>query len=136
MANFVIKYKTNPPDEPTVIASAFFPNDVKDVIVYNYTLVDPEMRPVLKNSFLHEIGHIIGLRHEFAIEADTHGNGPEGDGATQFGSKNPISVMSYETVNYIQPTDKEDVKKFYKLENYSEIAGVRIYDYVPKPLKQ
>ncbi|EXJ57156.1 hypothetical protein A1O7_07501 [Cladophialophora yegresii CBS 114405] len=135
LANFVVRYFKPTVDEG-VLASAFFPNEVEDVLVYHKTLVEPEWRASLKNTFLHEIGHIIGLRHEFAIVPDTMGNGPEQTPAKQFGSKNPHSVMSYEDINNIQDTDKKDVRDFYKLPNNSEIDGVRIRDYVPRPLRQ
>ncbi|KAH8728505.1 hypothetical protein GQ44DRAFT_609124 [Phaeosphaeriaceae sp. PMI808] len=133
LAHFAIRY-TKPAIDRGTLASAFFPNDVQDVLVYNKTLVEPKWRVVLKNSFLHEIGHIVGLRHEFAIKKDRFGHGPEGEGAIQFGSENPLSVMSYEDVNYIRDTDRNDVKEFYKLPNNYEIGGVKIWDYVPTPL--
>ena len=111
-----------------VIASAFFPNKVEDVLVYDKTLVEPFWRGVLKNSFLHEIGHIIGLRHEFALEQESESP------AQRFGSKNEHSVMSYDKINYIQETDKKDVKDFYNLPNRHLINGVPVKDYAPKPL--
>jgi len=135
LANFVVKY-IKPEVDEGALASAFFPNQVDDVLVYDKTLVEPKWRAILKNSFLHEIGHIIGLRHEFAIKRDRFGNGPEQTPSKQFGSKNPDSVMSYEDINNIQETDKHDVKEFYKLPNNSKIGGVRIWDYVPKPLPE
>jgi len=139
VANFVVKYYKPPPPPPgkkpnRTIASAFFPNAVEDVLVYDFTLVTPKWRAILKNSFLHEIGHIIGLRHEHAIVADTHGNGPEKSKAHQFGVKNPISVMSYEDKNEIQESDKEDVIAFYKLANHTMIDDTPITDFVAKPL--
>ena len=135
LANFVIRY-IKPAKDEGYLASAFFPNEVEDVLVYDKTLVEPKWKAILKNSFLHEIGHIIGLRHEFAIKGDSFGDKPEETPAKQFGSENPHSVMSYEDINNIQETDKHDVKEFYKLPNNYEIDGVKIWDYVPKPLKQ
>jgi hypothetical protein len=131
--NFVVKY-IKPSVNEGVLASAFFPNEVDDLLVYDFALVSPTWRPRLKNTFLHELGHVIGLRHEFAIVADERGHGPEGQGAKQFGSKNPHSVMSYDDINEIQDTDKTDVKAFYKLRNRSKIGGSKIFDYTPKPL--
>lgn len=107
---------------------------MKDVRCYEFALKDAHQRSILKNTFLHEIGHILGLRHEFAIVEDTEGNGPESQPAVQFGSKNPISVMSYEDVVYIQPTDKEDIVKFYQLPNRFKIDDVEVTDFIPKPL--
>ncbi|KAL9085039.1 MAG: hypothetical protein Q9165_007780 [Trypethelium subeluteriae] len=135
-ANFVLVYYKPSRDsfDKGTVARAFFPNKVDDVRCYDLALTDPEERKYLKNTFLHEIGHIIGLRHEFAIKADEQGNGPEGMGAIQFGSENKHSVMSYDAVNYMQDTDKHDVVEFYKLPNRFNINGVEITDFIPKPL--
>jgi hypothetical protein len=135
-ANFVlVYYKPDPSDKKAkdVTASAFFPNQVKDLRCYNLSLTDEWCRGHLKNTFLHEIGHIIGLRHEFAIKGNRT-RLPEKNGATQFGSLNQWSVMSYTEEQYIQETDKEDVLKFYKLPNGFEIDGVKVTDFIPKPL--
>lgn len=135
-ANFVlVYYKPGSNDsDKSVLASAFFPNQVDDVRCYELALTDADQRKYLKNTFLHEIGHIIGLRHEFAIKGDKLGNDPEGQGAKQFGSENEHSVMSYDPINYIQDTDKHDVLEFYKLPNRSKIDGVEVTDFIPKPL--
>ncbi|KXJ84806.1 hypothetical protein Micbo1qcDRAFT_169931, partial [Microdochium bolleyi] len=58
----------------------------------------------MTNVFLHELGHILGLRHEFA---DLEG------GAIQWGSRNPYSVMSYNFPPQIQPSDEKDTRSFY-----------------------
>ena len=135
-ANFLVRYYKPAEDEGT-LASAFFPNRVKDVRVYDKTLVEPDWRKALKNSFLHEIKHIIGLRHEFANDPNpAENNQPFEDPAQRFGSVNPHSVMSYDDVNYINELDKRDVAAFYKLANRSLINGVAITDYMPKPLQQ
>ena len=137
-ANFLVKYiKPTDPKLQRVLASAFFPNNVEDVLVYDFTLVSQTWRPRLRNTFLHEIGHIIGLRHEFAIKPDRFGNGPETEfPAKLFGSENPNSVMSYEDVNEIQDTDREDVVKFYKLPVGYVIQRAKVTDYKPKPLPE
>ncbi|XTI93534.1 hypothetical protein V2W45_1252885 [Cenococcum geophilum] len=135
-ANFLVKYykAKKGDDDEDVLASAFFPNKVEDVLVYDKTLVEPDWRKVLKNTFLHEIGHIIGLRHEFALDLKADGQPRESTPAVRFGSQNEHSVMSYDDVNYIQESDKKDVKDFYKLQNKSLINGVPLTDYAPKPL--
>ena len=89
------------------------------------------------NTFLHEIGHIIGLRHEFANDPNPKKkNKPFETRAQRFGSVNPHSVMSYDDVNNINDLDKKDVVAFYKLANGSLVNGVAIRDYTPKLLKQ
>lgn len=119
------------------MASAFFPNEVRDVLVYHKTLVEPSWRKVLKNTFLHEIGHILGLRHEFANQPNPEKPGENLETlAHQFGSVNPHSVMSYDDVNYINDLDKKDVKAFYELANGFKINTAKVTDFVPKPLKK
>ncbi|KAK3725876.1 hypothetical protein LTR37_000024 [Vermiconidia calcicola] len=110
-ANFYLRYMINPPEEPTVLAKAFFPNQVgQDVIVYSCAF-EPDNRSTMKVVFLHELGHVLGLRHEFAIEL-------EGQGAVRFMGKDENSVMSYIPFpTKLQNTDKEGVKAFYKLDN-------------------
>ena len=86
------------------------------------------------NTLLHEIGHIIGLRHEFALDRKNDGTLREDTPAQRFGSQNEHSVMSYDDINEIRDTDIKDVKAFYDLENNYSINGVPIKDYTPKPL--
>jgi hypothetical protein len=64
----------------------------------------------LKNIFLHELGHVLGLRHEFAPELEDTGD----NYTVQIGPRNPLSVMGYEFPPQIQPSDVENAKGFYK----------------------
>lgn len=94
------------------------------------------------NTFLHEIGHILGLRHEFALDIRTEGpkKGQMRESVgTRFGSVNPHSVMSYDAVNYINETDIKDVKAFYELPNGKKLLNVvdvevPVTDYTPQLL--
>lgn len=45
----------------------------------------------MKNVFLHELGHVLELRHEFSLDAERF----EGAGAVRVFSTNNESVMSY-----------------------------------------
>ena len=47
----------------------------------------------LKNIFLHELGHILGLRHKFVLDKEE--GAFEGDVVVFFGARNKESVMSY-----------------------------------------
>lgn len=116
------------------MASAFFPNSVEDVLIYDKSLTDPFWKKYLMNTLLHEIGHIIGLRHEFALDVGDDGKTKEDIPAQRFGSKNEHSVMSYDAINIIQDTDIKDVKAFYELKNRVLLNGVPVTDYTPKPL--
>ncbi|KAH6855463.1 matrix metallo proteinase-11 [Chaetomium sp. MPI-CAGE-AT-0009] len=89
-AAFVLEYCGN---KGTVLASAFFPNSkpLNTLFVYQLALLPTDrFRGMLKNIFLHELGHTLGLRHEFALDPRRF----EGD-AVVYGSRNPKSVMSY-----------------------------------------
>lgn len=134
-AHFYLIYKKEIPGSPGVLAEAFFPNGIgQDVIVYDLALSDSDNRKILKNVFLHELGHVLGLRHEFAVIADDEGRGPEGEGALQFGFRNPISVMANRFPPELQDTDKEDVVKFYKLPEGTPLGARRqvITDHIPQ----
>lgn len=132
-ANFYLVYRVNTRSDKEVLAQAFFPHEVdQDVIIYSYAFED-DNRSILKEIFLHEIGHILGLRHEFAIIRDGIGNGPEGFGARQFLDKNPISVMGYEHFPpEMQDSDRTGTIAFYKLPNGYMIGKSPVTDFQPK----
>ena len=75
-----------------MIAEAFFPNgnDLSYVNVYSEG-VGGTWFPQLKSVFLHELGHVLGLRHEFAMDPGSMYEG----GSVQFGPRDPYSVMNY-----------------------------------------
>ncbi|KAH7025219.1 uncharacterized protein B0I36DRAFT_332742 [Microdochium trichocladiopsis] len=118
-AAFVLAYGG---DQGGVLAKAFFPNsnDLNTLFVYQKAF-DTAISPYQTNIFLHELGHVLGLRHEFAAQ--------EG-GAVAFGSANPRSVMSYTFPPNIRDSDKKDTQDFY---NYEEetLRGLQIVDFIP-----
>jgi hypothetical protein len=123
-ATFVLEYGG---DKDGVLASAFFPNSqpLNTMFVYQLALKEPEYRGILKNIFLHEIGHTLGLRHEFALDPERY----EG-GAVVYGSRNSKSVMSYVFPPQVQPSDVTDIKRFYELKTPG-IKQLTIQDYIP-----
>ncbi|KAL2826196.1 hypothetical protein BJY01DRAFT_229849 [Aspergillus pseudoustus] len=102
-ATFVLSYAGN---QGTVLAEAFFPNenDLSYLNVYSASF-EPGTVQFLTNIFLHELGHVLGFRHEFAPEL-------EGD-TVQFGPRNPLSVMGYEFPPDLQKSDEESAEAFY-----------------------
>jgi hypothetical protein len=79
----------------------------------------------LKNVFLHEPGHILGLRHEFALAQ-------EGIATIQFGQINQVSVMSYaEPPPGIQQSNETAIKAFYQLVAGDKLEGCPVTDFIP-----
>jgi len=102
-ATFVVKYSKSP--SGGTIAKAFFPvEDQENIVIYPLAFTEGEIK-YLKNNLSHEIGHIYGLRHEFAIR--------EADPSVQFGPSNPASVMNYNSPPVIQDSDRTWLQKLY-----------------------
>jgi hypothetical protein len=117
---FVLRYTRR---SGGTIARAFFPNtnDVNVMRVYALAFTDKYVR-YLDAVFEHEVGHVIGLRHEFADE--------EGAGAVLFGPRNPDSVMSYNFPMRIQETDVTWVRNLYDYKE-THIGGVEVKRHEP-----
>ncbi|KAH0345002.1 hypothetical protein KCU83_g7982, partial [Aureobasidium melanogenum] len=120
-ANFVLKYSST---AGNTLAVSFFPNqDLGNNVTVFQTAFDPRNIQIMKNVFLHELGHALGLRHEFAAV--------EGD-FVPFGSENEKSVMSYNFPPTMQDSDIKDTKAFYAYTGTS-IGTYNISDKVPQP---
>ena len=119
-AAFVLEYGGN---KGNVLAESFFPNSdpLSSLFVYAGAFTT-ESLPILKNIFLHELGHVIGLRHEFALTKE------ESWAAVRFGTPNPKSIMSYTFPPTIQRSDIEDTREFYNFAG-NQIGGIRIVDW-------
>ncbi|RGP78860.1 matrix metallo ase-11 [Fusarium longipes] len=124
-ANFNLVYRKNSRSDPDTLGRGFFPNiGDSDIIVFSYAM-QPTERYRLKNVFLHELGHVFGLRHEFAIAE-------EGLGAKQFMMKNPLSVMDYNDQPMVQDSDRQGLRAFYKLAEGSDVDGSPVVDFIPR----
>ena len=125
-ANFVVCHGG---PKGSVLASAYFPNgkDLNYVFVYSAAF-DPGWKENLWKVLTHELGHVLGLRHEFAMDA---GRMFEGH-AVQLGQRNPLSVMNYRREPpEIQPSDVAATKEFYKLPVGTMLSETAVADYVP-----
>ena len=111
-----------------VYASAFFPNDalLNAVNVYSLAFENTQVG-ILKNVFLHELGHVLGLRHEFALDIGPRFEG----GAVPFLDSNPNSVMAGVFPPMIQDSDVKSTKAFYNWPATKKIGVYDISDYVP-----
>jgi hypothetical protein len=132
-ANFDLVYKPSSPGSRT-LARAFFPNEGnQDVIVFERSFSSQANKDILKNIFMHELGHVLGLRHEFAITGDPAKDlKAEGAGAVQFMGNNYYSIMSYNFPPTMQQSDKDGTQAFYKLNNGFLVNGSPVTDYVPQ----
>ncbi|KAJ4862325.1 metallo-peptidase family m12 domain-containing protein [Trichoderma breve] len=129
-ATFVVRY--SPGECETTYAMAFFPDALPrkspaKLFVYELGL---SKGAYLANIFAHEIGHIMGLRHEFADGKHREGRGFH---CVLFGKKNPLSIMSYqEDLENLQVTaqDCSELKALYAYEG-EKYKGLPIRDYDP-----
>lgn len=116
------------------LASAFFPNpnDMNVMLVYNAAFAMPKWKANLWKVFTHELGHVLGLRHEFATDPQT-GKVNEAMKAEQLGPRNKDSVMTYSrNPPEIQASDVESTRAFYALTGDPPMVGLtEVQDYEP-----
>lgn len=107
-AVFELVFSPNISDSDRTLARAFPPDTrIKDrkLVVYAKQF-DPVYVDSMANTFLHEIGHILGLRHEFQ----------ENIPSILFGEANDLSVVNqlgHPSLLHIQQTDSTWTRKFY-----------------------
>ncbi|KAJ6127925.1 hypothetical protein N7471_009142 [Penicillium samsonianum] len=125
-ANFVLSHGG---DKGGVLASAYFPNPKGLNFLYVYSLAfRPDLRKGLWKVFTHELGHVLGLRHEFAMDPGRF----EGN-AVQIGKKNPLSVMNYrKELPELQQSDIDATQQFYRLPVGTLLSTTPIVDYLPQ----
>ncbi|KAI1411371.1 hypothetical protein F5Y13DRAFT_191310 [Hypoxylon sp. FL1857] len=136
-AVFQLKYSTPNYRNPR-LAESFFPGDfwhLQHLCVYALAFNKVKGHDDwLTNIFCHELGHILGLRHEFA------GTKELDDPSVQLGEDNSSSIMNYfEDLSEmrIQESDYAEVREFYK--SQGEYDRFKVVDVIPrysKPLSR
>ncbi|KAI2782180.1 hypothetical protein F4815DRAFT_463991 [Daldinia loculata] len=97
------------------LATAFLPNTApigRRLVIYEQAFIEVNGRyDLMTNLFCHELGHILGLRHEHAQEKEARYP------SVQWGDSNPFSIMNDDlTLDEfcIHENDYTEVKGFYK----------------------
>ncbi|KAI1380024.1 hypothetical protein F4677DRAFT_302139 [Hypoxylon crocopeplum] len=135
-AVFQLEFTVHSEGDEDLLAKSFFPCEAKTprlLFLHVYQLLFDEIRchGYMTNVFCHELGHILGLWHEFAgvEERDVE--------CVLFGTDNPSSIMNYplEPRNWsqmhIQEADYDEVKRFYA-RNSPTYDGFNIINVVPR----
>lgn len=91
-----------------VLASAFFPDAGRHQLVI-YPRMFEQSREEQVETLIHEIGHIFGLRHFFALVSETAWP------AELFGTHNKFSIMNYGADSKLTVADREDLKRLYQM---------------------
>ncbi|KAJ4862321.1 met-zincin domain-containing protein [Trichoderma breve] len=104
-ATFAVIYENR---NRNAYACSFFPNELsRELIIYPPSL---QKTNHLSNILAHEVGHILGLRHEFAHKRE------KGLPSALFGSENADSIMNYfdhpEQLQ-VREQDLEELECFY-----------------------
>lgn len=108
-------------DGGCVLASAFFPDPGRHQF-YVYPKMFTQDPKEQVDTFIHEIGHVFGLRHFFA-------NLETGFPSTVFGVHNKFTIMNYGANSELTSDDKADLKHLYQMAwsgNLAQINGTPI----------
>ncbi|KAI1081568.1 hypothetical protein F5B20DRAFT_534436 [Whalleya microplaca] len=128
-AIFQVVYRQYASGDNDTYAFSFFPGDLprrRKLFVFAKSF-EPDIVDSMANILCHEVGHILGLRHEFADKDE------KGDWSVQFGPENPQSFMNYfehPCMMNLQQLDIIWLWKFYAY-NKQDFCGVPIIDVNP-----
>ncbi len=89
-----------------VLASAFFPDAGRHELVV-YPSMFEQSRKEQVDTFIHEIGHVFGLRHFFADVRETAWP------VEIYGTHKPFSIMNYGAASELSAEDKADLRQLY-----------------------
>lgn len=125
-AHFVLEYGG---DGARALASSFTPEKAAHALnavrVYSRALT-PTARPLLMCALLHELGHVLGLRHEHAHSAPTAWL-PDSMTSAQtavWGACDPRSVLGFRLARDLSSTDVANVRAAYdELQDGAVVSG-------------
>ncbi len=89
------------------LARAFFPDSGRHDLAL-YPKMFTQIRKEQIDTFIHEIGHVFGLRHFFADVSETAWP------SVTFGKHKPFSIMNYGAKSELTKDDKNDLERLYE----------------------
>lgn len=113
-------YVRNAPDcdaTGCVLASAFFPDQGRHRLNIYPTMFQQSHAEQVE-TLAHEIGHIFGLRHFFALLREA------GSPALVYGTHDPISIMNYGAQSQLTDADRRDLKELYQRVWLGELTNI------------
>ncbi|MFT5819024.1 MAG: hypothetical protein ACI8ZM_000246 [Crocinitomix sp.] len=99
------------------LARAFFPDGGRHELILFPKLFEQDEKEQIE-TLAHELGHIFGLRHFFA---DVKEKAYE---STNFGHKEPFTIMNYGHKSTMTENDRSDLKLLYKKVWNNEITAI------------
>ena len=129
-ATFRVVYRDLPDNgQRNVLASAFFPNnglpESRTLSIYALAFAKDHVNHQA-NFLAHEIGHILGLRHEFSLETETPW------WSAMYMGRSPNSVMKYysdSSMWHVQQQDLDELQAFYD-DPMTEYYKKPVYNFV------
>lgn len=105
---FVMRASDDCDGNGCVLASAFFPDAGRHQLTL-YPKMFEQVREEQVETLAHEIGHVFGLRHFFALVSETAWP------AEVFGTHSKFSIMNYGEDSKLTDDDRADLKHLYEL---------------------
>jgi hypothetical protein len=100
-----------------VLASAFFP-DAGQHELWLYPKMFTQSGKEQVDTFIHEIGHVFGLRHFFANITEKRWR------SEIFGKHEPFSIMNYGDQSELTNADRSDLKQLYQMAWDGELTEI------------
>ncbi|WP_420573439.1 matrixin family metalloprotease [Kordia sp.] len=123
----VMSYSDDCNDYGCTLASAFFPDSGRhELVVYPKMFTQVHKEQI--DTFIHELGHVFGLRHFFANISETRWS------SEVYGEHDPFTIMNYGHKSELTKNDKKDLKSLYQKvwsKELTEINGTKIIQVVP-----
>ena len=105
------------PNGGCVLGSAFFPDAGRHEL-WLYPKMFTQSRKEQVDTFIHEIGHVFGLRHFFANITEKRWR------SEIFGKHEPFSIMNYGDQSELTNADRSDLKRLYRMAWDGELTEI------------